>query len=586
MTFNGWVQIALYCVLVTLFVKPFGIYMAEVFSGGRTVLSPVLRPLERGIYAVAGVNKKNEQHWVTYVVAMLLFSIAGFASLYALQRFQAVLPFNPQGQSAVEESLAFNTAVSFVTNTNWQSYGGEATMSYLTQMAGLTVHNFASAATGIALAIALIRGFARRSAKTVGNFWVDLTRCTLYILLPLSIVVALVLVALGLPQNLGAYTEATTLEGAKQLIAQGPVASQLAIKQLGTNGGGFFNVNSAHPFENPSAITNLIEMWSILAISAALTYTFGRMVGNTRQGWAVFAVMGVLFLAGLVPCYWAESQGNPAFAAFNVDSTPSPLQSGGNMEGKEVRFGIANSTIWATATTDASNGSVNSMHDSYTPLGGMVPMVNIMLGEIIFGGVGSGIYGMLLFAILAVFIAGLMVGRTPEYLGKKIEAKEVKMAMLAILILPLSILGFTALAVVIAPGLAGMSNAGPHGFSEVLYGYTSATGNNGSAFAGLSANTLFYNVTLGLAMIIGRFIMIVPALAIAGSLAAKRIVPPSSGTFPTHGASLRRPARRRHPDRRRSHLLPGPRPRPAGRAFGDAGRHALLIRERSHGNAS
>ena len=535
MTLNGWVQIALYCLLITLFVKPFGAYMAEVFAGERTILSPLLQPIERAIYAVAGVNEKDEQHWVTYVVAMLFFSIAGFVSLYALQRFQAVLPFNPQGQSAVEESLAFNTAVSFVTNTNWQAYGGETTMSYLTQMAGLTVHNFVSAATGIALAIALIRGFARRSAKTVGNFWVDLTRCTLYILLPLSIVVALVLVAFGLPQNLGAYTEATTLEGAKQVIAQGPVASQLAIKQLGTNGGGFFNVNSAHPFENPNAITNLIEMWSILSISAALTYTFGRMVGNTRQGWAIFAVMGVLFLAGLVPCYWAESQGNPAFAAFNVDSTPSALQSGGNMEGKEVRFGIANSTIWATATTDASNGSVNSMHDSYTPLGGMVPMVNIMLGEIICGGVGSGMYGMLLFAILAVFIAGLMVGRTPEYLGKKIEAKEVKMAMLAILILPLSILGFTALAVVVEPGLAGMSNAGPHGFSEVLYGYTSGTGNNGSAFAGLSANTLFYNVTIGLAMIIGRFIMIIPALAIAGSLAMKKIVPPSAGTFPTHG---------------------------------------------------
>ncbi len=535
MTLNGWVQIALYCLLITLFVKPFGAYMAEVFAGERTILSPLLRPIERAIYAVAGVNEKDEQHWVTYVVAMLFFSIAGFVSLYALQRFQAVLPFNPQGQSAVEESLAFNTAVSFVTNTNWQAYGGETTMSYLTQMAGLTVHNFVSAATGIALAIALIRGFARRSAKTVGNFWVDLTRCTLYILLPLSIVVALVLVAFGLPQNLGAYTEATTLEGAKQVIAQGPVASQLAIKQLGTNGGGFFNVNSAHPFENPNAITNLIEMWSILSISAALTYTFGRMVGNTRQGWAIFAVMGVLFLAGLVPCYWAESQGNPTFAALNVDSTPSALQSGGNMEGKEVRFGIANSTIWATATTDASNGSVNSMHDSYTPLGGMVPIVNIMLGEIIFGGVGSGMYGMLLFAILAVFIAGLMVGRTPEYLGKKIEAQEVKMAMLAILILPLSILGFTALAVVVEPGLAGMSNAGPHGFSEVLYGYTSGTGNNGSAFAGLSANTLFYNVTIGLAMIIGRFIMIIPALAIAGSLATKKIVPPSAGTFPTHG---------------------------------------------------
>src|SRR5712692_3920770 len=546
MTLNGWVQIALYCLLITLFVKPFGAYMAEVFAGERTILSPLLRPIERAIYAVAGVNEKDEQHWVTYVVAMLFFSIAGFVSLYALQRFQAVLPFNPQGQSAVEESLAFNTAVSFVTNTNWQAYGGETTMSYLTQMAGLTVHNFVSAATGIALAIALIRGFARRSAKTVGNFWVDLTRCTLYILLPLSIVVALVLVAFGLPQNLGAYTEATTLEGAKQVIAQGPVASQLAIKQLGTNGGGFFNVNSAHPFENPNAITNLIEMWSILSISAALTYTFGRMVGNTRQGWAIFAVMGVLFLAGLVPCYWAESQGNPAFAAFNVDSTPSALQSGGNMEGKEVRFGIANSTIWATATTDASNGSVNSMHDSYTPLGGMVPMVNIMLGEIIFGGVGSGMYGMLLFAILAVFIAGLMVGRTPEYLGKKIEQKEVKMAMLALIAMAASILVFAGISSVASfpkngywnpsgPATANLSNPGPHGLSQILYAYSSGTGNNGSAFAGLNANTPWYNLTIGLATLIGRFLMMIPLLAAAGSLVSKRRVPVSAGTFPTHG---------------------------------------------------
>jgi K+-transporting ATPase ATPase A chain len=465
---------------------------------------------------------------------MLLFSIVGFVTLYALQRLQGVLPFNPQGMGAVSPDSSFNSAVSFVTNTNWQGYGGETTMSYLTQMAGLTVHNFVSAATGIALAIALTRGFARRSAKTVGNFWVDLTRCTLYILLPMSIVVALALVALGLPQNLGAYTDATTLEGAKQVIAQGPVASQLAIKQLGTNGGGFFNANSAHPFENPNAITNLIEMWAILVISAALTYTFGRMVGNTRQGWAIFAVMGVLYLAGQTATYWSESVGNPAFAAVHVDTAPSDLQAGGNMEGKEVRFGIANSTIWATATTDASNGSVNSMHDSYTPLGGIVPIVNMQLGEIIFGGVGSGLYGMLLFAIIAVFVAGLMVGRTPEYLGKKIEAKEVKMSMLAILILPLSILGFTALAVVLDVGLSSRANMGPHGFSEILYAYTSGTGNNGSAFAGLSANTLFYNVTIGFAMLIGRFIMIVPMMAVAGSLAAKKIVPPSAGTFPTH----------------------------------------------------
>jgi K+-transporting ATPase ATPase A chain len=460
----------------------------------------------------------------------------GFLFLYALQRLQDVLPFNPQGMSAVSPDSTFNTSVSFVTNTNWQGYGGESTMSYLSAMAGLTVQNFVSAATGIALAIALVRGFARRQARTVGNFWVDLTRSTLYLLLPFSIVVAIVLVATGMPQNLGAYTEATTLEGAKQVIAQGPVASQVAIKQLGTNGGGYFNVNSSHPFENPNAISNFIEMWAILVISAALTYTFGKMVRDTRQGWAIFTVMGVLFLGGLAICYWAEASGNPAFQSLGIDSTASSLQSGGNMEGKEVRFGIANSATWATATTAASNGSVNSMHDSYTPLGGFVPLFNIQLGEVIFGGVGAGLYGMLLFAIIAVFIAGLMVGRTPEYLGKKIEAKEVKMSMLAILILPFSILGFTAIAVVVEPGLAGMSNQGPHGFSEVLYGYSSGTGNNGSAFAGLSANTPFYNITIGLSMLIGRFIMIVPMMAVAGSLAAKKIVPASAGTFPTDGA--------------------------------------------------
>jgi potassium-transporting ATPase potassium-binding subunit len=534
MIVNGWLQIALYCVLIILFVKPFGIFMADVFTGQRTFLTPVVRPVERALYRICGVHETDEQHWTTYVIAMLSFSVAGFLSLYFLMRFQSILPLNPQGLRGLSPDLSFNTAISFVTNTNWQAYGGETTMSYLTQMVGLTVHNFVSAATGIALVIALIRGFARRSSQTIGNFWVDMTRATLYVLLPLSIVVALVLVACGMPQNLNAYTEATTLEGVKQIIAQGPVASQIAIKQLGTNGGGFFNVNSAHPFENPNAISNLIEMWSILAISAALTYTFGRMVGDKRQGWAIFAVMGVLFLAGTVVTYSSEAAGNPLFAHLPVDQTAGALQSGGNMEGKEVRFGIANSTIWATATTDASNGSVNSMHDSYTPIGGMVPMVNIQLGEIIFGGVGSGLYGMLMFVIVAMFVAGLMVGRTPEYLGKKLEAKEVKMAILAILILPLSILGFTALAVVLPAGLAGMSNAGPHGFSEVLYAYTSATGNNGSAFAGLSANTPFYNVTIGLAMLIGRFLVIVPALAVAGSLVRKKIVPPSAGTLPTH----------------------------------------------------
>ena len=535
MTINGWIQIALYCVIITLLVKPFGGYMTRVFNGERTLLSPVLRPVERGIYAVSGVAEQDEQHWVTYGIAMLVFTLAGFVTLYALQRLQAMLPFNPQGQAAVSPDLAFNTSVSFITNTNWQSYTPESTMSYLTQMAGLTVHNFVSAATGIALAIALIRGFARRSAKTVGNFWVDMTRCVLYVLLPVSIVVGLFFVWQGMPQNLGAYTEATTLEGAKQVIAQGPVASQEVIKIFGTNGGGFFNANSAHPFENPNALTNFVEILLIFSIGAALTNVFGRMVGSQRHGWAIFAVMGVLFLAGLVTAYSVESGGNPAFAALHVNSAPSALQAGGNMEGKEVRFGITDSALFTTITTDTSCGAVNTMHDSLLPLAGMVPLVNIMLGEIIFGGVGSGLYGMLLFAIVAVFIAGLMVGRTPEYLGKKIESKEVKMAILAILILPLSMLGFTAIAVVVKPGLDGLANAGPHGFSEALYAYTSATGNNGSAFAGLSANTPFWNTTLGLAMWIGRFLFIVPMLAVAGSLAAKKIVPASAGTFPTDG---------------------------------------------------
>ena len=535
MTFNGWLQIALYCVLIILLTKPLGGYMTRVFDGDRTFLSPVLRPLERGLYRISGVDENEEQHWVAYAVAVLAFSFAGFVVLYALQRLQATLPLNPAGQSAVEQSSSFNTAVSFITNTNWQGYGGESTMSYLTQMAGLTVQNFLSAAAGIAVAIALIRGFARRSAQTIGNYWVDMTRCVLYILLPLAIVVALALVACGMPQNLGDYTEATTLEGAKQIIAQGPVASQIAIKQLGTNGGGFFNVNSSHPFENPNAISNLIEMLSILVISAALTNTFGRMVGSQRQGWAIFAAMGILCLVGLTTCYWAEAQGNPAFAALHVDQTPSALQSGGNMEGKEVRFGIANSTIWAVVTTDASNGSVNSMHDSYTPIGGMVPIVDIALGEVVFGGVGSGLYGILLFVIVGMFIAGLMVGRTPEYLGKKLESKEVKMAILAILAVPASMLGWTALASVLPAGLAGTNNAGPHGFSEILYAFVSGTGNNGSAFAGLSANTPFYNTTIGMAMLIGRFLVIIPALAIAGSLVRKKIVPISAGTFPTDG---------------------------------------------------
>ncbi len=535
MTLNGWIQILIFSAIVIAITRPLGGYITRVFAGERTFLSPLLRPLERAIYTVSSIDEDEEQHWLTYAFAMLAFSLVGFVFLYALQRLQGMLPFNPQTQTGLSEHLAFNTAISFVSNTNWQSYVPETTMSYLTQMAGLTFHNFVSAATGIALAVALIRAFARASAKTVGNFWVDLTRCTLYVLLPVSIVVGLFFVWQGMPQNLSPYTEVTTLEGAKQTIAQGPVASQEVIKMFGTNGGGFFNANSAHPYENPNAITNLVQMVLIFSIGAALTNVFGRMVKDERQGWAIFAVMGILFLSGAGVLYAAEAQPNPAFASLPIDASASALQAGGNMEGKEVRFGIANSALFATVTTDASCGAVNTMHDSLMPLGGAVPLVNMMLGEIIFGGVGSGLYGMLLFAVIAVFVAGLMVGRTPEYLGKKIEAKDVKMAMLAILILPLSILGFTALASVIAPGLAGPANMGPHGFSEILYAYTSTTANNGSAFAGLTANTPFYNVTLGFAMMIGRFLMIVPMLAMAGSLAAKKIVPPSAGTFPTHG---------------------------------------------------
>ena len=535
MSANGWVQIALFCVVVIAITKPLGGYMTRVFSGERTTLTPVLRPLERLIYRLCGVSETDEQHWTVYAVAMLAFSLAGFITLYLMQRFQAALPFNPQHLPAVGGHLAFNTAISFVSNTNWQSYTPETTVSYLVQMAGLTVHNFVSAATGIALAVALIRGFARRSAQSIGSFWVDLTRCTLYVLLPVSVVVGLFFVWQGVPQNLLPYAAVKTLEGARQIIAMGPVASQEAIKMLGTNGGGFFNANSSHPFENPNALTDFVQIVLIFSLGAALTNVFGRMVGNERQGWAIFAVMGVLFLAGAGTAYWAEAAGNPAFAALRIDQAHSALQAGGNMEGKEVRFGIANSALFATVTTDASCGAVNAMHDSFMPLGGLIPLLNIQLGEIIFGGVGSGLYGMLLFVIIAMFVAGLMVGRTPEYLGKKLEAREVKMAMLAILILPLSILGFTAVAAVVPAGLSGLNNAGPHGFSEMLYAYTSATGNNGSAFAGLSANSLFYNTTLGAAMFIGRFLMIVPMLAVAGSLAAKRIVPASAGTFPTDG---------------------------------------------------
>ena len=527
MTINGWIQIAIYFVILTALVIPLGRYMARIFQGERTFLSFLLRPIEIVLYRVAGVNEAKEQHWITYTVAMLIFNAAGFALVYAILRLQALLPFNPAEMSAVSPDLSFNTAVSFTSNTNWQNYGGESTMSYFSQMVALTTQNFVSAATGIALALALIRAFARASMQTIGNFWVDLTRCTLYVLLPLSIVAALVLVWQGVPQNVGAYVDATTLEGAKQVLSQGPAASQIAIKQLGTNGGGFWNANSSVPYENPTAISNFLQVLYILLISAALTHTFGRMVKDERQGWALYAAMSVIFLAGLAVCCWAEGAGNANFAALGLDPA--------NMEGKEVRFGIANSSLWAVATTAASNGSVNSMHDSFTPLGGMIPIIMMELGEIIYGGVGSGLYGMLLMVIVAMFVAGLMVGRTPEYLGKKIEAKEVKMAMLAILILPLAMLGFTAAAVMLPFGLSSMQDAGPHGFSEVLYLYTSQTANNGSAFAGFTGNTLWYNTTGGLAMLVGRYFVIVPMMAVAGSLVAKKTVPASAGTFPTHG---------------------------------------------------
>ncbi len=527
MTINGWIQIAIFCAIVVALVKPLGWYMTRVFEGERTFLSPLLRPAERLLYAGGGIDERQEQHWLTYAVAMLLFNAAGFLLLFLLQRLQGALPFNPMEFGAVTPDSSFNTAVSFMTNTNWQGYGGESTMGYLVQMTGLTVQNFVSAATGIAIAMALIRGFSRASVRTVGNFWTDLTRGTLYVLLPICLIYALFLVFQGVPQTLSAYVTATTLEGAEQTIAVGPVASQLAIKMLGTNGGGFFNANSAHPFENPDAITNLLQMVSIFAIGAALTNVFGRMVGDQRQGWAILSAMAVLFIAGVTVAYWAEAAGNPAFTALGVE--------GGNMEGKEVRFGIALSALFAVVTTAASCGAVNAMHDSFMPLGGMIPLINMQLGEVIVGGVGAGLYGMLLFVILAIFIAGLMVGRTPEYLGKKIEAKEVKMTMLAILSLPLAILSFTAIAVVLPTGVASLANSGPHGHSEILYAYTSAAANNGSAFAGLSANTLWYNTTLGLAMLMGRFLVIVPVLAIAGSLAAKKTVPASDGTFPTHG---------------------------------------------------
>ncbi len=527
MTFQGWFLILGFVAILLVLTKPVGTWLFALYEGRRTPLHTVLGPVEAGFYKLAGIDPNQEYGWRRYAVHMLLFNAALMAFTYAVLRLQGVLPGNPQGLAGLSPHLAFNTAISFTTNTNWQSYGGESTMSNLSQMLGLTIHNFLSAATGIALAFALFRGFARREAKAIGNFWADATRVTLYLLLPISIVYATFLIASGVPQTLSGVVDVQTLEGARQSLLLGPVASQEAIKMLGTNGGGFFNANSAHPFENPTALTNLVQMLSIFLIGFGLTWTFGKAVGNTRQGWAILSAMVILFLAGVTVTYWQEAAGNPVLHQLGV--------AGGNMEGKEVRFGIAASSLFAVVTTAASCGAVNAMHDSFTALGGMIPLFNIQLGEVVIGGVGAGIYGFLLFAILAVFVAGLMVGRTPEYVGKKIEAREVKLAVLAIAVLPLMILGLTALSSVLQQGLAGPLNKGPHGFSEILYAFTSAVGNNGSAFAGLTANTPYYNGLLGVAMWVGRFFIIVPMLAIAGSLAAKRYTPESAGSFPTTG---------------------------------------------------
>ncbi|MEJ8574013.1 potassium-transporting ATPase subunit KdpA [Microbaculum marinum] len=522
-------QFLLYSALLVALAWPLGAYMARVFQGRRTLLSPVLAPVERGICAIAGRGAMQEQHWTRYALSVLVFNLAGWLVLYAILRLQHLLPWNPEGLAPMSPDLAFNTAVSFVTNTNWQAYGGETTLSYFSQMVGLTVQNFLSAATGIAVGVAVIRGFAAHGARSIGNFWVDLTRSVLYVLLPLSIVGALVLVWQGVPQSLDAYAQATTLEGQEQIIAQGPAASQIAIKQLGTNGGGFFNVNSSHPLENPTQISNLLELVYILLIPAAFCFLFGHMAKDRRQGVAIFAAMGILFVVGLAVVYGAEFQGNPLLATLPVD------QAAGNMEGKEVRFGTGLSALWAEATTAASNGSVNSMHDSYTPLAGLALLLNMQVGEVVFGGVGAGFYGMLLFVVLTVFLAGLMVGRTPEYLGKKIQAREVKLAVLAFLSMPVGILVFAALAATIPSALAAVSNPGPHGLSQILYAYSSATGNNGSAFAGFGANQPFHTTLQGIAMLLGRYAFIVPMLAIAGSLAVKTPTPGSTGTFPTHG---------------------------------------------------
>jgi K+-transporting ATPase ATPase A chain len=533
MTVNGWLQILLFLGVVLAVTAPLGRFMTRVFNRDRTWLDPVLRPIERSIYRATGVDEARDMRWTEYAVAMLLFSAVSMLVLYVTQRVQPWLPWNPQGLAAVPPDLAFNTAASFTTNTNWQAYSGESTMSYLTQMAGLAYHNFVSAATGIALAIAFIRGIAQKEQDTIGNFWVDLVRCTLWVLLPFCLVGALVLVSQGVVQNLRPYDRVMPLDSKEQVIAQGPVASQEIIKEFGTNGGGFFNANSAHPFENPTPLSNFFEMCCIFAISAGLTYTLGQMTGSPKHGWAVWGAMAFLFLAGVTTAYWAEARGNPLLTSVGADQTASDLSSGGNMEGKECRFGIANSALFATVTTDASCGAINGWHDSFTPLGGLVPLTNIMLGEVIFGGVGAGMYGILVFVILSVFIAGLMVGRTPEYLGKKVQSYDVQMAMLVVLVFPLTILVLTAISVVSpAFGTSSILNPGPHGLSEILYAFTSGTGNNGSAFGGLSANTRWYNVTIAFAMLVGRFFMIVPMLAIAGSLGRKKRVPPSPGTFP------------------------------------------------------
>lgn len=551
MTANGWFQIGLYLLVILLVTRPLGVFMTRVFNREKTFLDFLLRPVEKLIYRLTGVDETREMRWTEYTVSMLLFSGVSMTLLYLIERTQRWLPFNPQKFANVDPALAFGTAASFTTNTNWQVYTGESTMSYLTQMAGLAYHNFVSAAVGIVLAIVVIRGIARKESDRLGNFWVDTTRCLLWVLLPCCIAGSLVLVSQGVVQNLKPYTivdliqpytaqvtgpdgKTTTQTVTQQVIAQGPVASQEAIKEFGTNGGGFFNANSAHPFENPTPFSNFFEMILIFAIPSGLTYTLGRMTGSQRHGWAVWAAMAFLFLAGVTAAYWAEAKGNPLLAG--TDQHGSALQSGGNMEGKEVRFGIANTTLFATVTTDASCGAVNGMHDSFTPLGGMVPLINIMLGEVVFGGVGAGLYGVFVFIVLAVFIAGLMVGRTPEYLGKKIEAYDVKMAMLAVLILTFTILTFSAIAVVKPYGTAGISNPGPHGLSQILYAYTSSTGNNGSAFAGLNGNTMWYNTTTAAAQLLGRFFMIIPIMAIAGSLARKKTVPESAGTFPVTGA--------------------------------------------------